>query len=70
MARYWGKMTQPLTPEEKEFAEQYHPFVLRYLAIYKLPASEWYDVAIFGYFRAVRDWLSMPKLHKYKEPLI
>lgn len=66
MARYWGKMTQPLTPVEKEFAEQYHPFVLRYLAIYKLPASEWYDVAIFGYLRAVRDWLSIPKLHKYK----
>ncbi len=66
MARHWGKMLQPLTLEEKKFAEQYHPFVLRYLAIYKLPASEWYDVAIFGYLRAVRDWLSMPKLHKYQ----
>lgn len=66
MARYWGKMLKPLSPEEKKFAEQYHPFVLRYLTIYKLPASEWYDVAIFGYLRAVRDWLSMPKLHKYQ----
>lgn len=66
MARNWGKMVKPLTPEEKKFAEQHHTLVFRYLEIFGLPANDWYDVVIFGYFRAVRDWLSMPRLHNYK----
>ena len=42
-----------LTQEQREFAAKNHEIVLSYLRGKRLDASEWYDVAVFGYLRAV-----------------
>lgn len=55
----------PLTHEQKSFATENHNLVFKYLNEHQLPEDEFYDVVIFGYLKAVRDFLSKPKLQKY-----
>ena len=38
-----------LTKEQREFAAENHEIILSYLRGKRLDASEWYDVAVFGY---------------------
>lgn len=56
--------TFPLTSEESAFAEKHHEVLLRYLRSHKLPVDEFYDVAVFGYLRAVRKYLARPELQQ------
>ena len=56
----------PLTSEEANFAEKHHDVLLRYLYFHKLPVDEFYDIAVFGYLRAVRKYLARPELRQYK----
>ena len=58
--------TLPLTSEESAFAEIRHDVLLRYLRFNRLPMDEFYDIAVFGYLRAVRKYLARPELRQYE----
>ena len=55
----------PLTNEQRIFAAKHHDLVYRYLKENHLSKDEFYDVVIFGYINAVRDYLTKPELQKY-----
>lgn len=54
-----------LNRQEREFAEQHHELVFRFLAMNHLPASDWYDVVILRYLRSVSRWFAELELHYY-----
>lgn len=56
----------PLSAEESAFAAQHHPLIYSYLNRYRLPEDEFYDIAVFGYLRAVRKYLARPELRLYQ----
>ncbi len=53
-----------MTAEESAFAEEHHGVVFSYLSFSKLPVDEFYDIAIFGYLRAVRKYLARSELRE------
>lgn len=55
----------PLTYEQSVFAAENHNLVYKFLSENRLPESEYYDIVIFGFLKAVRDYLSQPSLQKY-----
>lgn len=55
----------PLTPEQICFAAKHHRLVYKYLKKRQLSKEEYYDVAIFGYLKAVQDYLSKEDLQQY-----
>lgn len=56
----------PLTDEQAAFAAEHHDkTVYGFLGRRQLPADEFYDVIIFGYLKAVRDYLTRGDLRKY-----
>lgn len=55
----------PLTPEQQELAAQYHPTIFSFLRRHRLETADWYDVAVFGYLRAVRLYTGRPELQEY-----
>lgn len=55
----------PLTTEQISFAVKHHRLVYRYLKKRQLPKEEYYDVAVFGYLKAVQDYLSKEDLRQY-----
>lgn len=56
----------PLTEEQSAFAAENEKLIGKYLGIRRLPKNEFYDVVVFGYLRAVRNYLTTPSLQKYK----
>ena len=48
----------PLTKEQQTFATAHHSLVYKFLNEKRLPEDEFYDVVIFGYLKAVRDYFS------------
>ena len=48
----------PLTKEQQAFATAHHSLVYKFLNENRLPEDEFYDVVIFGYLKAVRDYFS------------
>lgn len=48
---------RPMTQEEREFAEQKHDLVIKFLRRRCLPMEDFYDVAIFGYLSAVQRYI-------------
>ena len=48
----------PLTPEQKTFAADNHGLVYKFLNENQLPEDEFYDVVIFGYLKAVKEYFS------------
>lgn len=54
----------PLTPEQICFAAKHHRLVYKYLKKRQLSKEEYYDVAIFGYLKAVQDYLSKEDLRQ------
>ena len=48
----------PLTKEQQTFATAHHSLVYKFLNENRLPEDEFYDVVIFGYLKAVRDYFS------------
>lgn len=56
----------PLTAEESAFAAENHDLIKSYLRKRRLPIDEYYDIAVFGYLRAVRKYLARPELQQYK----
>ena len=55
----------PLTPEQRLFAAEHHELVYKFLNNKHLPESEFYDVIIFGYLKAVHDYLTRKDLQIY-----
>lgn len=55
----------PLTPEQSVFAAENHELVIKFLKTKQLPVDDYYDIVIFGYLKAVRDYLSRAELRKY-----
>lgn len=55
----------PLTKEQQDFAAENHALVYKFLRDKCLPEDEFYDVVIFGYLKAVRDYLTRENLRKY-----
>jgi RNA polymerase sigma factor (sigma-70 family) len=49
-------MDKALTKEESDFAALHHGLVGRFLRKYGYPFDEFYDVVVFGYLDAVRDF--------------
>ena len=47
---------RPLTPLERDMAEEHHSLVLRFLQIHGLSMEDYYDVVIFRYLLAVENW--------------
>ena len=47
---------RPLTPWERDMAEEHHSLVLRFLQVHGLPMEDYYDVVIFRYLLAVENW--------------
>ena len=55
----------PLTTEQSIFATEHHNLVYRFLNKHRLSEDEYYDVVIFGYLKAVKDYLTRPELQIY-----
>lgn len=56
------QVTIPLTERERSFAERNHYLVLNFLDRNELEMDEYYDVLIFRYLRAVKQYLSAQQL--------
>lgn len=56
---------RPLTLEEQLFATQNHNLVYAFLQEKELPEDVFYDVVIFGYMRAVQEYLSGTRFRVY-----
>ena len=56
----------PLTSEQRDFAEDNHELVYRFLHKNHLSVDDYYDVAIFGYLRAVKHYTSDPALQNFQ----
>ena len=54
-----------LTKEQQEFAAENHYLVENFLKFRNLNANEYYDVIIFGFLRAVRNYFMRPELQEY-----
>lgn len=55
----------PLTPEQREFAADHHNLIYSFLNDHRLPEDDYYDVVVFGYLKAVRDYFSRKGLQEY-----
>jgi len=54
-----------LTDYERQFADQHHEVVYRFLRARGLNINEYYDVVIFRYLMAAQQYLSKPSLQTY-----
>ncbi len=57
---------RPLTKKQQKFAEDNHELVYDFLNKKELSEDIYYDVVIFGYLKAVREYCLNPKCYKYK----
>lgn len=56
----------PLTEEQSAFAAEHENLIRLYLRIRRLRVDDYYDEVVFGYLRAVRNYLTIPRLQKYR----
>ena len=56
---------KPLNEQERIFAADNEGVIHWYLNLYHLDYDTYYDIAVFGYLRAVQKYLSRPELQKY-----
>ena len=50
--------------DENDFAEAHHEIVGRFLRQKRLPYDDYYDVVVFGFMRAVRQYCTRPELRE------
>jgi len=55
-----------LNKDQKDFAEANHTVVFRYLRNMRLNETDYYDVIIFGYIKAVFDYTEKVYLQRYR----
>jgi len=56
----------PLTKEQSDYAAEHHNLIYSYLNMRKLPVNKFYDIAVFGFLRAVRNYFEREDLREYK----
>ena len=49
-----------LTEEQRQFAAENHNLIYKYLWDRRLEIDDYYDIAVFGYLRAVKRYLTEP----------
>jgi len=54
-----------LTSDERNFAEENHSRVITFLNVRHLPHDEFYDVVVFGFLKAVVEYLSDSELREH-----
>ena len=54
----------PLTKEQQAFATDHHGLVYKFLNENHLPEDEFYDVVVFAYLKAVKDYFNSPSAQK------
>jgi RNA polymerase sigma factor (sigma-70 family) len=59
------KTNYVLTQEQQAFAADHHNLVYAFLNDYHLAEDDFYDVAIFGYLRAVKNYFKRAELRQY-----
>lgn len=57
---------KPFTKEEQAFAEKNHDLVYAFLNEKNLSESDFYDIVIFGYLRAVQEYCRKGGLSRYR----
>jgi RNA polymerase sigma factor (sigma-70 family) len=57
---------EPLTEEEKRFAEENHNLIYQFLSTKHLTPEDFYDVVAIGYCRSIKIWFSRIDQSKYK----
>lgn len=57
--------SNPLTREQRAFAEEHHGVIYTFLRTSRLPEVDFYDVAVFGYLNAVRKYMERQELQAY-----
>lgn len=67
----FGKRGRPATPqtlteEQRQFAAENHNLIYTYLWNRRLEVDDYYDIAVFGYLRAVKRYLTEPRLRRYQ----
>ena len=58
--------SQTLTEEQRQFAAENHNLIYTYLWNRRLEVDDYYDIAVFGYLRAVKRYLTEPWLRRYQ----
>lgn len=56
---------RPLSQKEQEFASKNHNLIYSYLNKRRLNEDEYYDVAVFGFLRAITKYHNRKDLQKY-----
>jgi len=56
--------TNNIFNDENAFAEAHHNIVDRFLRHKRLPYDDYYDVVVFGFLRAVRQYCNRPELRE------
>lgn len=54
----------PLTKEQRDFATKWHNLIYTFLNDKGLPAEDYYDIVVFGFLRAVKEYFSKPILQE------
>lgn len=63
---YLRHLNEPLTDEERQFAEFHHNLIYSFLDRCKLTVDDWYDIAALEYLKAVKLWFARDDLHVYQ----
>lgn len=56
---------EKLTEEERKLAAKWHNLIYTFLHEKGLPEDDFYDIVVFGFLRAAKEYLSRPNLQKY-----
>ncbi|MDD4510505.1 MAG: ECF-type sigma factor [Oscillospiraceae bacterium] len=55
----------PLTKKQREFATKWHNLIYTFLNEKGLSEEDYYDIVVFGFLRAVKEYVSKPALQRY-----
>lgn len=58
-------LDEQLTEEEQQFATIHYGLVSAFLNEHGLSDSEWWDISVIGYLKAVKMWFARNDLHVY-----
>lgn len=54
----------PLTKEQRDFATKWHNLIYTFLHSKELPEEDYYDIVVFGFLQAVKEFYSKPDLQQ------
>jgi RNA polymerase sigma factor (sigma-70 family) len=58
--------SKALTNEQRKFAAENHSLIHAYLRKRGLERNDYYDIAVFGYLHAVKQYLTEPRMRRYR----